>query len=199
MSTAITEQDYFEHTFKALEARGQQFYDISFEACEFKSCDLSEALFNNCRFLDCDFNGCNLSAIALNNCRFNDTRFKNCKLLGVDWGKVAWPNIVLVDLVSFEQCILNDSSFHGLTLKGLKLVDCRLLEVDFREGSFVDADFSYSDFTGSLFNRTTLTAVNFCEATNYSIDINNNFIKGAKFTRIEALSLLDGLEIELFD
>jgi uncharacterized protein YjbI with pentapeptide repeats len=117
----------------------------------------------------------------------------------VDWGKVAWPNIVLEDLLSFDQCILNDSSFHGLTLKGLKLTDCRLLEVDFREGSFAGADFSYSDFTGSLFNRTTLIAVNFCEATNYSIDINNNSIKGAKFTRIEALSLLDGLEIELFD
>ena len=77
--------------------------------------------------------------------------------------------------------------------------ECKLHDVDFREADLTDADFHYSDLSFSQFHHSNLSSANFAEATNYSIDINANNVKGARFTRLEALSLLDSLGIELVD
>ncbi len=71
--------------------------------------------------------------------------------------------------------------------------------VDFREGDFSNANFTYTDFTGCLFGNTNLTGADFSDATGYDIDIYQNVIKRAKFSRFEAVRLLDSLEIELVD
>ena len=55
------------------------------------------------------------------------------------------------------------------------------------------------DFANSLFNGTDLSGADFTEAINYQIDVNRNKIKGAKFSRYEAVSLLESLGIELID
>lgn len=87
----------------------------------------------------------------------------------------------------------------GLKLNEIIIEECKAHEVDFREGSFCNANFTFTDFTNSLFNETNLSGSDFTEAVNYLIDINNNKIKGAKFSRLEALSLLEYLGIELID
>jgi uncharacterized protein YjbI with pentapeptide repeats len=58
---------------------------------------------------------------------------------------------------------------------------------------------SYTDFANALFGRTNLSRANFAEAINYDIDVFNNEIKAAKFSRHEAIRLLDSLDIELID
>jgi len=94
---------------------------------------------------------------------------------------------------------MNDSTFMGLSLNEIVIAECKAQEVDLREGSFCDADFSYTDFTNSLFNETNLSGSDFTEASNYQIDINYNNVKGAKFSRHEAVCLLESLGIELVD
>jgi uncharacterized protein YjbI with pentapeptide repeats len=79
------------------------------------------------------------------------------------------------------------------------LEHCKAHDVDFRSGSFTKAKFTNTDFTNSLFSKTNLKEADFSEAQNYTIDIFNNDIKGARFSRYEALSLLDSLEIDLID
>lgn len=74
------------------------------------------------------------------------------------------------------------------------LEDCKAQHVDFREG-----DFSHADFNRSFFTNCNLSSVNFSEAIGYDIDIQSNIIKSAKFSRFEAMRLLDNLEIELID
>lgn len=76
---------------------------------------------------------------------------------------------------------------------------CKVHNVDFRDGDFSEANFTYSDFTGSLFSNTNLSGADFSEATDYDIDVLHNKIKHAKFSRFEAVRLLEGLEIELVD
>ena len=87
----------------------------------------------------------------------------------------------------------------GLKLDEMVLEGCKAQDVDFREGKFNRANFSYSDFRHSLFGRTELMEADFSEATDYDIDIFNNKIKGAKFSRDEAIRLLNGLDITLVD
>ncbi|MEH6445642.1 MAG: pentapeptide repeat-containing protein [Oceanospirillaceae bacterium] len=195
----FTQNDYYAQQFKKISGVSNFFSTLTFEDCRFESCDFSEASFNNCQFLECDFVNCNFSLAKFKGTRLQETTFNECKLLGIDWTLINWPSVVLDSLVSFERCVLNDSSFYGLTLQRLKLLDCRCYEVDFREGDFNHANFSHSDFTRSLFSRTNLTAANFSEALNYDIEIENNRIKGAKFSRYEAVRLLNSLEIELVD
>ncbi|MMZ71448.1 hypothetical protein D1872_348410 [compost metagenome] len=50
-----------------------------------------------------------------------------------------------------------------------------------------------------MFGNTNLNGTDFREATNYRIDVRDNHLKGTKFTRLEAIHLLDGFGFELFD
>ncbi len=191
--------EYFSKTFDNLEAAGESFNEVTFENCLFQQCNFSDTRFYKCKFVDCVFTASNLSNVKVDYSKFFDTRFKESKLVGVDWTKADWPRFNLTALISFTECIINDSSFFGLALSGLELEHCKAHDVDFRQGNFDKAKFSYTDFTNSLFLKTNLREADFSEAENYDIDIFNNEIKAARFSRHEAVRLLNSLDIELMD
>lgn len=153
----------------------------------------------DCEFIECHFLKCNLSVAKLVNCRLNDVIFEECKMVGIDWTRARWPSIALFSPIKFYKCIMNDSTFFGLSLNEIVIEACKAHEVDFREGKFCDANFTFTDFANSLFKETDLTSADFTEAVNYRININHNLIRKAKFSRYEAVSLLDSLDIELID
>ena len=193
------QKDYISSNFSDLKLCGQEINSISFEDCTFKGCDFSETLFKDCKFIECHFVQCNLSVSKLNLCKFSEVGFEDCKVIGVDWTRVAWPNIALFSPIKFYKCIINDSTFFGLSLNEIVIEECKAHDVDFREGSFCGASFKFTDFANSLFNQTNLSGTDFSEAVNYQIDVNSNRIKGAKFSKYEAVNLLESLEIELID
>ena len=193
------QKEYVSSNFNDLILSNQKRDSIYFEDCIFKNCDFSEAKFMECEFVDCQFSQCNLSVVKINDCRFSEVVFEDSKVIGIDWTKAKWPNISLFSPIKFFKCIMNDSTFMGLSLNEIIIEECKAYEVDFREGNFCDANFTYTDFANSLFNETNLSGSDFTEALNYQIDINHNNIKGAKFSRHEAVSLLEGLGIELVD
>ena len=200
MSSLINEEsEYYSQVFASLDLSDQELVSKEFEDCTFKECNFSSAILRSCKFIDCHFAKCNLSNAKLAYSRFNEVVFDECKMIGVDWTRAYWPNLTLSAPIKFTQCILNDSSFFGLGLDEMVIEGCKAHDVDFREGKFKGADFSYTDFSNSLFNNTNLSAADFTEASNYSIDIHSNAIRGAKFSRSEAVSLLDSLGIELVD
>jgi len=149
--------------------------------------------------VDCHFINCNISVIKITQSKFSDVVFDECKVIGVDWTKAYWPSMTFCSPIKFHKCILNDSSFMGLNLQEIVIEECKAHDVDFREGNFSEANFTYTDFAYSVFNKTNLTGADFSEATNYNINIYRNEIKKAKFTRYEAVSLLESLDIELVD
>jgi len=191
--------EYYAKNFKGLDASNRHFSSIVFENCIFQSCNFSDARFNSCKFIECNFNDSNLSNVAINHTRFVDVEFEGCKLVGINWTTADWPRLNLSSPLTFAQCILNDSSFFGLSLGELILEHCKAHDVDFRNGNFAKAKFNNTDFTNSLFSKTNLQQADFSEAQNYTIDVFSNDIKGAKFSKYEALSLLDSLGIELVD
>lgn len=191
--------EYFSKTFDNLDAAGESFTGITFENCTFQQCNFSDTRFYKCKFVDCVFTASNLSNIKVDYSKFFDARFKESKLVGVDWTKADWPRFNFTAPIHFSECILNDSSFFGLALGELELEHCKAHDVDFRSGNFTKAKFSYTDFTNSLFMKTNLREADFSEAENYDIDIFNNEIKAARFSRYEAVRLLSGLDIELVD
>ena len=192
-------EQYFEASFEKLELPDENYDDIEFEECRFLDCNFSGSRFRNCKFINCDFVRCNLSLVELPNARLFGVSFRETKLVGVDWSKASWPAFHVDFELRFEHCILNDCSFLGLTLNELVLNDCKLHDADFREGNFHGSTMTGCDFSHSLFMKTNLRNVDFSESTGYAIDVLNNEVKGARFSRYEALSLLDGLGVELVD
>jgi fluoroquinolone resistance protein len=170
-----------------------------FDQCIFEHCNFSEAKFINCKFHECEFKNCNLSLIDISKSSFFDTKFTDTKAIGINWTTANWPQLKLNSPIKFYKCILNHSSFLGLYLKEIAIVECIAREIDLRECDCSEADFTDTDFENSLFNKTNLTKANFSNAINYNINIFNNQLKKTKFSRIEALSLLNSLDIEFVD
>ena len=199
MNKIESQQQYFEESFKNLDLQDLVCIGTEFEECIFIDCNFTSATFENCNFINCSFTRCQLSLISVSYTRFFAISFLECKVVGVDWTRANWSAYHKDFEISFRQCILNDSSFFGLTLQALVLDECKVHDVDFREGDFSHAVMTYSDFTHSLFMRTNLQSANFAEATQYLINILENQVKNAKFSKHEAVYLLEGLGIELVD
>lgn len=192
-------QEYYEEQYKAEDASGLVLRDVEFEECQFIDCDLSNSEFINCKFVNCDFSQCNLSLVRLTNSTLFGLNFRDCKLVGVDWTRASWASYHVDFELAFTRCILNDSSFFGLTLHDLSLEECKVHDVDFREGDFSQSSMTLSDFSHSQFMRTNLSSVDFSDSHSFAINVLENQLKGARFTRYEALSLLEGLGIDLVD
>ena len=199
MQTIQSDKQYYEVIFSKQLVSGLDILNAEFEDCEFEDCDFSSAVFSQCRFINCSFNRCNLSLIDFSLSRVSEVDFVECKMVGIDWTRAYWPEFIVDSEISFTQCILNDSSFFALTLHELKLSECKLHNVDFREGDFSNSSITFCDCTNSLFMHTNLQAADFTESYNYDIDILENSVAKAKFSRYEALKLLEYLDIELVD
>lgn len=169
---------------------------IRFEQCRFEGLNLPKSQWRYCVFDECEFSHCDLSMLGLNNSQFHSALFSDCKLLGIDWAHADWP-ANLGDSPKFTRCLLNAGSFFGLNLQGLCMIDCKVHDVDFSEGGFVKAIFCGSELTHSRFHNTDLRQADFSEAHHYQIDVRQNRLDKARFSRIDALGLLDSLGIEL--
>ncbi len=191
--------EYQSETFTGISFSRKELADRKFDDCTFIECDFSETLFSRCRFSDCRFIKCNLSVMRVTTTRFGGVVFRESKLLGIDWTRANWSSPILGSVFQFHECILDDSSFWGLKLKGMVARRCRAHEVDFRDADLSQADFFGTDLENTVFGQTNLTGANFAQAQNYGIDVLNNQVRKAKFSRFEAISLLESLGIELVD
>ena len=189
--------DCFAEEFKGLNFHGKKISKAEFEDCSFISCDFSETFFSSCRFIECSFTNCNLSLMKLTSSKLSALSFDSCKMIGIDWTMADWKSLLTAEPLRFTECILNDSNFFGLDLEDLVMKTCRAKEVDFRNCSLKKANFQETDFKGALFEKTNLEEANFTEAQNTHIDIKKNSLKGAVFSRYEALYLLEAMGIKL--
>lgn len=195
----VDDLDCFAEEFNRIELNGITIKKAEFEDCTFISCDFSETFFHSCRFIDCRFENCNLSLMKLTDCMVSGCNFMSCKMIGIDWSLCDWKSLLSADPIGFIECILNDSNFFGLRLDRLMIKKCSAKDIDFRSGSFQRANFSSTDFKGSWFENTNLEYTNFTDAINTQIDIRNNHLKGAIFSRYEALFLLETMGIILVE
>ncbi len=80
------------------------------------------------------------------------------------------------------------------------LIDrCQAQDVDFIEAELSKTVFIDTVLRNRWLNNTNLNGAEFTGATGYRIDITTNAIKGASFSRFEAVSLLDRLAIGRVD
>ncbi len=195
--SVFKDREYWAETFSDLEWSEQRVSSIEFDDCTFKGCDFRKASFSHCRFIDCHFIECDMNVVDFSASRFEGTRFSACKLTGVDWTRVDYAEFIHEAPFSFYESVLDYSSFFGERLENLIMQKCHVFEADFREADLSGANFSGSDLSESLFRNTILQKSDFRSAYNYTIDIRINTISEARFSRDEAVSLLESLDIVL--
>jgi fluoroquinolone resistance protein len=140
------EKEFLSKTFSNISAINQEICNVEFEGCHFQDCNFTESIFKKCRFIECTFTRCNLSVIKVPQSQFTDVVFDECKLVGVDWTRASWPRLVFSVSLKFNKCIINDSSFFGLSLDEIAIEECKAQDVDFRDGSFCRASFYIHGF-----------------------------------------------------
>lgn len=191
--------DCFAEDFEKIDLHGETIKKAEFEDCTFVSCNFNATLFRSCRFIDCRFENCDLSVMKLTDSKLSGCEFISSKMIGIDWTMCDWKSLLSNEPMRFKQCMLNDSNFFGMSQDRIEIKECSAKELDFRSGSFKNADFRSSDFKGALFGDTHLEYANFNDSTNTNIDLKNNYLKGAIFSRFEALYLLESMGIVLAD
>ncbi|MDA3946546.1 MAG: pentapeptide repeat-containing protein [Helicobacteraceae bacterium] len=199
MSFNLTKDEYEQEQFKGLDLSGETFNGITFEECLFAKCHFNETTFRGCSFEDCRFIECDMSVAKFGNSKFESVQFEGCRLSGIDWTLAAYSDYLYASPYTFENCIMDYGSFFGLRLHDLVMRECKVSEVDFREADLLNASFVRSDLSHTVFRNTKLVKADFSGAEHYTIDLTANQLKGAKFSRDEAVHLLEPLEIELVD
>ncbi|HBL77566.1 MAG: hypothetical protein A2W90_15750 [Bacteroidetes bacterium GWF2_42_66] len=167
---------------------------IEFDDCEFINCNFSNSKLNDTDFLNCRFVNCNFMMAKTVNTGLKDVTFKGCKLMGFDF---SICNDFLFQ-VEFEHCQLDYALFSKKKMKKTRFANCSIKEADFSETNLSEAKFDNSDLSGSLFQHCNLEKTDFRTAINFTIDPENNRMKGARFSAYSLAGLLSkyGLNIE---
>jgi fluoroquinolone resistance protein len=152
---------------------GEEFESCTFNNCDFSRSDLSDSLFIDCRLI-----GCNLSMAKVDHAAFRNVAFVSCKVVGVDFSGC----LPFLFAVSFEGCSLDYSHFIKNRLKKTKFRDCTVRDADFTEADLTGASFDKCDLSNTVFNRTNLSHADFRTSRNYSINLETNTVRKARFS-----------------
>jgi len=180
-------------TFKKLDFISTPLKLDEYDNCTFIACNFENQNLTNYMFVDCEFVDCNLSLIKVPNTAFKAVQFTNCKLLGIDFSE---SNPFLLNM-NFDSCIMNLTSFYQLKFKQKKFKNCTLNEADITESDLSESVFEDCDLKRAIFDRSILIKTDFKTAHNFSIDVENNKIKGAKFSKANLAGLLTKYQLKI--
>lgn len=166
-----------------------------YDTCNFRNCNFSGSDLSGIRFLDCTFATCDLSNAQLKKSSFRETIFKECKMLGLRFDDCDQLGMT----VRFESCQLDHASFFQVKLNHTIFLSSSLQEADFTESDLRNVILDHCDLANATFDHTNLERANFSTAINYSIDPENNRLRGAKFSLPAVVGLLNSFQIELVE
>jgi len=186
---------YAEETFSQVDFTKGIVSEAEYENCTFINCDFNGVDLSNMKFINCEFIESNLSNVKLNDTSFQEVNFKACKMMGFNLENSNQFGL----RVSFNNCILNDSSFYNLQLKRTIFKKCFLLFVDFTDTDLSNSSFDDCNFDNAIFYNTNLSQVNLKSSNNFIINTTENQLKGAKIARENLIGLVQHLGIKIED
>lgn len=146
----------------------------TFSNCNFSEQSLTEVNFTECRFVSCDFSNARFGGTF-----FKDVQFTECKMTGADFSSCS----TFLLKIELKTCKADYASFRTLPLANAHFNHCSFLGTDFTETDLKQAVFNDCDLQEAVFERTDLREANLVSAVNFTIDPEENRIKGARFSR----------------
>lgn len=166
-----------------------------FSDCTFYKCRVYESDIVHCSFHGCIFKSC---TILNNNFKFTDAvdnRFQDCSIVGLAWNDVERENNIMLPFSAFEDCTLKHNLFIGFKMKKFDFTDCDLLGSTFQQCDLKDSCFQRAGLKDVNFQQNDLRGADFRDALEYSISLENNRLKKAKFSFPDAIRLLSATGI----
>ena len=179
--------------FANIDYSGQKLSDSEYDSCVFLNCDFSNANLSDNDFINSRFVACNFTLVKLTSSGLKDVQFVDCKLVGVIFEHCA----DFLFEVSFQNCIIDFSSFFCKKLKKTTFINCSLKEVDFSSADLSGAEFNQCDLSMAVFLQSNLEKTDFRTAINYTIDPEANRIRKAKFSYSGITGLLGKYNIDI--
>ncbi len=187
----MTDKFYEKKTFTKEDYSEKNLANKEFDTCIFINCNFAKADLSNTTFIDCKFDACDLSMAKLVNTGLQTVSFINCKMLGVNFTRCK--DFLLS--FYFEKCTLDYANFFEKKMIKTTFKDCSIKEVEFSMANLTSSEFLNCDLSRSIFNQTILEKVDFRTAYNYSIDLEQNRVKKAKFSNSGIIGLLEKYQI----
>ncbi|MFZ4523550.1 MAG: pentapeptide repeat-containing protein [Bacteroidales bacterium] len=182
-------------TFTKVDYTNTKLSDVEFDSCIFVNCNFTKTDLSNIDFLDCKFQDCIFSMVKLNNTGLKSASFAGCKLMGIDFTKCK--DFLLS--FRFDRCSLDYSNFYKKKIRSTVFNECSIREVEFSEADLTSSSFLLCDLTRTVFQHTVLEKADFRSARNFSIDLETNRVKGAKFSSAGVIGLLDKYQVIVED
>lgn len=190
----MSSDDFFlEEQLVSQSYKADDLLDLQYEKCQFTSCtfqetDLRSTVFDACRFIRCSIILPKIEGLVLRNVFFEDSR-----LLGMPFGECNQFGFN----PDFSGCLIESCMFLDM-----KLIKKELHNNHFRNTDFMNCDLREVSFSGSRFEKTQfghcdLRDADFREAKDYSLNPEDNKVKGSKHRLPGALSFLPFLGIDL--
>jgi uncharacterized protein YjbI with pentapeptide repeats len=167
--------------------------NLEFEYCQFYQVDFTDKDLSGIRFVECEFSECDFSNVALRNTSFQECKIDGSKMIGLSFDDVNSFNFS----IQFNNTILNHSVFYQVNLQNSLFDHCTIQGADFTEANLENTKLINSNLNNSVFNRTNLKSTNFLGSSNFSINPNENYLKGAIFSKDEIAGLLDVFELKI--
>lgn len=186
---------YENEVFEKIQYEGGCMEDLIFTDCTFYKCKIYESEFYHCSFQSCNFQDCTL---VNNRFKFTDAvdnRFYGCSIVGMAWNDVERESNVMLPFASFENCTLKHNLFIGFQMKKFDFSDCDLPGTVFQQCNLRDSSFRRADLREANFQQNDLRGADFRDAAEYSISLENNKLKKAKFSFPDAIRLLSATGI----
>lgn len=179
--------------FKSLDLSEQSLDGRTFNDCVFENCTFINGSWRMAQFHDCSFRCCNLNFVKLEGALLQDVLFQECKLVGIEFYKCSKTFLS----IRIQQGVLLNCNFSEMDLRKTSFKQSQLRECFFKNTNLSGADFGETDLEGSLFHQCTLDKADFRTAKNYTINLQLNSAKKARFSYPEVMRLLTFFDIAI--
>lgn len=168
-----------------------------FVDCLFQNCSFDDLLLLRCSFRECRFVGCTVSQIKTRGSELKFCEFEDCTVLGLNWALLKPEGPFGEPIEKIKNCRIRYGSFTNMNLKKFNFAQSSLTHCTFADCDLSESDLRSCDLSDTEFFRCDLRKADLRHAGGFLIDVNNNQLRGAKFTYPEVLDLLDGLGIKI--
>lgn len=165
--------------------------EFSFFDCRFEHCVFINSLWNKTKFNASQFKNCNISFVKAEGCFLQDVLFDQCKIVGVEFFKCDKTFFA----INIKESVVSTCNFSDLTMKRASFHKSQIKDCFFINTQLVEADFTNTDLQGTVFHKSNLNKSDFSGAINYSINLQSNTVKNAKFSYPEVMGLLKSFDI----
>ncbi len=180
----ITYKRFSDQTFS------QEISNITFENCLFENCQFVGSI-KNCTFYNVRFTKCDMANCLIERCGFHATLLEQDRMIGINIVDTIFKNVDILN------SLMRLANFSSVTMNDVVLKDTNLTQSYFDSLTFIHLNLENVDLSRSEFVNTPLKNLDVRSSVISEIIVDPQMVKGMIVTEVEAIELIDILELTI--